>query len=435
MKRVENWFLIIFIPLSLLMMIVMPIFRPPDEPAHLERAFLIADGQMISSIRTGKATIPENFYGASLADNISYKDLINLWEDMTDRHYEINNMTATAIYPPVSYFPQALGMKLAMIFSSNRLVVFYAARLMNWLCATAVLWWGIWKIPKGKWIFLFLSILPVNLQEVSSASADGMATAIVFALTAFVCWAVMEKPVFRKKEYVVMTLLSLGLVCWKLLYSPMVLLYLMIPKECFRTKNCRTISLMATMLGTLVLIGTWGLICYVNLFHGASEGLEGSTVSMIANFLQRPWDYFVRLGMDLRYRVFNHVAGVFGTRLSWSNIIPGNAFWGSSFALCLILWVISDAPEMKWKPRMIMLGVSILSVMVIYFLLYLWWTPIDSPKIEGFQGRYLLPLTLPVMLAVKPPQWKKEKLLPYLMGATVLVDIGFLIRIVQHIAV
>jgi len=435
MKRVENWFLILFIPLSLLMMIVLPIYRVPDELAHFERSYLIADGQMISSMSTGKVTLPTSFSGMSSEELTTYDDIKRISSDFPEETIEAKNSTATAIYPPVSYFPQAFGMWLMMQITHNRVAIFYAARVMNWLCIVAVLWWGIRKIPKGKYVFAFLALLPINMQQMISASADGLATAIVFALVAFVVHAMMKKPVFTKKDYAVMALISLGLVCWKVFYTPMVFLFLLIPKECFASARQRKAVNAACIAGALLLVGIWAAVCYLNLFQGASDGLEGSTMSMLDYLLQHPLDYFVRLGRDLVVRGPYYIAGIFATSMSWGNISPGHFFWFTSFLLCVAIFVAEPMPEMKLKSRGIMLGMSIVSVLIVFLLLYIWWTPIDSPKIEGFQGRYLLPLTLPVMLAVKPPQWKKEKLLPYLMGATVLVDIGFLIRIVQHIAV
>lgn len=435
MKKAEKWFLCLFIPLSLLMMIVLPIYRAPDELAHLQRSYVIADGQMISSMRDGIIRQPVNLSGMTREDLTTYSDLAAINADFPDEIVENTNPTATAMYPPVSYFPQALGMWLAMLLTDNRLVIFYAARVVNWLCTMAVLWWGIRKLPQGKWIFLFLTILPVNLQQMVSASADGMATAIVFALTALVLHARMEKPKFTWRDYAVMILLAVGLVCWKVFYTPMVLLLLLIPKACFASDKRNKMIKISCIMGSFLLVMGWGLVCYFSMFHGASEGIEGSTASMIRYLTQHPLDYFVRLGKNLIHYGAKYVAGIFGTKLSWNNIVPGNIYWLSSFVLCLAIFAAEKTPKMTIKARVALAGTSILCVLIVYLLLYVWWTPMDSAMIQGFQGRYLLPLTLPVMLAVKPPQWHKEKLLPYLMGAVVLVNIGFLIRIVQHVAV
>jgi len=326
-------------------------------------------------------------------------------------------------------------MRLAMIFTQNRLVIFYATRVVNWLCTMAVLWWGICMLPKGKWIFLFLTLLPMNLQQMISVSADGMATAIVFALIAFVIRAMMEKHKFIWRDYMTIGLLSVGLVCWKVFYAPMVILLLLIPGECFASVRKKQAAKAGCIFGTFLLVLGWALICYLNMFHGASDGIEGSTSSMISYLLAHPLDYFVRLGKDLITYIPNYVAGIFGPKLSWGNIIPGNVFWLSSFVLCIAMFAASRTPELSWKARSTMIGMSVVCVLLVYLLLYVWWTPMDSPRIQGFQGRYLLPLTLPVMIAVKPPKWNQEKLLPYLIGIAVLIDIGVLIRIVQHVAI
>lgn len=435
MKNAGKCFLLLYVPVSLLMMVALPIYRAPDEPAHLQRIYAIATGQMVSSMTDGVIWQPADFFGTIRADTTNYQQLGELSLDFSSELIEIPNPTATAIYPPVSYFPQALGMWLAMIFTNNRLVLFYAARVMNWLCIVVVLWWGIRRIPKGKWTFLFLALLPVNLQEMISVSADGMATAIVFALTAFVLYARETKQKFTWKDYAVMALLSVGLVCWKVFYTPMVLLMLLIPQDCFGSKKKGTLAKTGNIVGAFLLVALWGIICYLGIFHGADEGIEGSTASMIQYLLQYPMDFVVRLGLTFIRYAPSYIAGIFGTNFSWHNIIPGNGYWFSSFLLCLMIVTAEKMPGISGQTRISMVAASISCILVIFLMLYVWWTPMDSPMISGFQGRYLLPLTLPVMLAVKPPMWHKEKLLPYFMGATVLLDIGFLIRIVQQVAV
>lgn len=434
MKNAEKWFLLLFIPLSLLMMIAMPIYRAPDEPAHLQRIYVIATGQMVSSMTDGVIHQPVDFFGPVIAETTNYQQLKEINFDLSNELVEIPNPTATAIYPPVSYLPQALGMWISMLFTNNRLVLFYSARVMNWLCTMIVLWWGIRKIPKGKWVFLFLTLLPINIQEMISASADGMATTIVFALTAFVLHARETKQVFTWRDYTVMALLSMGLVCWKVFYTPMVLLILMIPQECFGSKKRSTLAKAGNMVGAFFLVALWGIICYLGIFHGASEGIEGSTATMIQHFFQHPVDFVSRLGLTLIRYIPNYIAGVFGHKFSWNNVVPGHVYWIGSMVLCLAVFAADKTPGIHGRTRINMIAASLCCVLVVFMMLYVWWTPMDSEMILGFQGRYLLPLMLPVMLAVKPPKWHKEKLLPYLMGAVVLLDVGFLIRIVQQIA-
>lgn len=253
-------------------------------------------GSYFSSFREGTRTLPESFAGNVVSHEVTLSQLPMLSEDLSETRLSVGTNTATAIYPPISYAPQALGMWLEMLLTNNRLVIFYAARVVNWLCTMAVLWWGMRKLPQGKWILLFLTILPVNLQQIVFASADGMATAIVFGLTAFVLYARMEKLKFTRREYAVMALIAVGLVCWKVFYTPLVLLMLLIPKSCFASDKQNKLVRMGCIMGSSILVMVWGLVCYFSMFHGASEGIEGSTASMISYLIRHPPGLFRPIG-------------------------------------------------------------------------------------------------------------------------------------------
>lgn len=117
--RIETWFLILFIPLSLAMMLVMPILRTPDEPMHLLQTYVIADGQLGSSLATKEISVPENLISVEDPRGLTLKRLSGeLQEDLSETRVEMDLNTDTAIYPPLSYFPQAAGMRLAM-FATN----------------------------------------------------------------------------------------------------------------------------------------------------------------------------------------------------------------------------------------------------------------------------------------------------------------------------
>ena len=143
-------FLWLFIPLSLLMMIAIPVTRTPDEPAHLLQSYLIADGQLISSLADGEVSIPENWDLPQGGSKFTYSDLYQAKDIfLSDRCIQMDTNVATAIYPPISYFPQALGMWIAMLFTDNLLIILYSARIVNWLCITLLLYAALSLVDAG----------------------------------------------------------------------------------------------------------------------------------------------------------------------------------------------------------------------------------------------------------------------------------------------
>lgn len=434
LNRVFLW---LFIPLSLMMMLVMPITRTPDEPAHLLQTYTIADGQLISSLTTSSVMVPENFSLPNSGATFSYADLRATRDvSLSSNRVTIDLPVATAIYPPVSYFPQALGMRLAMLFTDNILALQYSARIANWLVATLLLYTSLRLLPSNRMLFIYLALLPMNLQQIISASADGVAIALVYTLSAFVMHCREKRPRFTAKYYLGMLLLSIGVCCWKVFYTPMILLLLFIPADCFISRGKKRLALGCIIGINVVLLASWALVCYFTMFKDSDAGLTGQTMSGFTTFLQNPMDFLVKLFNALKKYWVYYVFHVFGYRLalSWYNICPG-FFLAAASIITLCLFLFADDTK-TWRPgyRIGSLGFALVCILISFFMLYLWWTPAEYTYIDGFQARYMLPLLFPVGIAIwQAPKWKISHRLP-LLALVVAVDLGYLYQIVTQIA-
>jgi len=435
--RLDLVFLWLFIPLSLLMMIAMPVTRTPDEPSHLRQAYLIADGQLISSFTSGTVSIPENWDLPHGGNEFSYSDLYQAKDIfLSDRSIQMETNAATAIYPPISYFPQALGMWIAMLFTDNLLIILYSARMINWLCVTLLLYAAIRMLPANRMLFLFLALLPMNLQQIISASADGLAIALVYALAAFVMHCMEKKPAFTWQHYLTALLLAIGVCSWKVFYTPMIFLLLFIPSTCFGSSSKKKIG-MGCILGTsLLLLAGWALICFLTMFKGSESGLTGQTMSGISTFLHNPLNFLVKLFAALKSNLPGYISGIFGYKhsMSWFNVTPGIFLTAASICTLLLFFFADDTRTWQPKYRIASLGLSVVCILLSFLLLYLWWTPAESPRIEGFQSRYVLPLLFPMGIAVwQMPKHRINNRL-VLLALVVLVDLGYIWQIFTQIA-
>lgn len=436
-NRLDIVFLWLFIPLSLLMMIAMPITRTPDEPAHLLQAYVIADGQMISSFTSGTVSIPENWTLPHGGNEFTYSDLYQTKDIfLSEQCVQIDTNVATAIYPPVSYFPQALGMWIAMLFTDNLLVILYSARIANWLCITLLLYAAIRLLPSNRMLFLFLALLPLNLQQIISASADGLAIALVYALAAFVMYCMEKKPAFTWRHYLAALLLAIGVCSWKVFYTPMIFLLLFIPASCFGSSGKKKVG-MGCILGTsLLLLAGWALVCFLTMFKGAESGLTGQTMSGISTFLHNPFNFLVKLFGALKANLPGYISGIFGYKngLSWFNVAPGIFLTATSVCTLLLFLFADDTRTWRPKYRIVSLVLSLVCILLSFLLLYLWWTPAESPRIEGFQSRYVLPLLFPMGIAIwQAPRHRINNRL-VLLALVTLVDLGYIWQIFTQIA-
>lgn len=431
----EKIFLWLFIPLSLLMLLVMPITRTPDEPAHLQQAFIIADGQLLSSLTEKRVSLPENLLPENSGPAFDYGDMRSLFsQQLSPNRYTMDTPTATAIYPPFSYFPQALCMALCMLLTDNLGLILYSARLGNYLCIVLTMYAAARLMPRSKRLFAVLALLPMNLQQMISASADGMAIALVYLLTAFVLHCMEHKPRFTWKHRALLFTLGLTTWCFKMFYSPMVFLLCFIPVQCFASRRQKVRQVTGAIAGGFGLMAAWALTCYLLLFSGAQEGLTGQTMANLSTFFANPADFLVKLAATLKETGLIHLASLFGYKsaLSWFNIMPGLPLTLASMALVLLAFILDDAVIPRKGFRLTSGGLSVLCTVLVFLMLYLWWTPAESLRVEGFQSRYLLPLLLPLGIACKP-RCKQVNHQWLLLAAAVLIDLGYLWKIVVQV--
>ena len=436
-NRLDIVFLWLFIPLSLLMMIAMPITRTPDEPAHLLQAYVIADGQMISSFTSGTVSIPENWTLPHGGNEFTYSDLYQAKDIfLSGQCVQMDTNVATAIYPPISYFPQALGMWIAMLFTDNLLIILYSARIVNWLCITLLLYAAIRLLPSNRMLFLFLALLPMNLQQIISASADGLAIALVYALAAFVMYCMEKKPAFTWQHYLAALLLAIGVCSCKVIYAPIILLLVLIPTSCFGSQRKKKICT-GCLIGTpLLLLAGWALLCFFSLFKGSDSGLTGQTMSNLTVFLHTPFDFLKKMFAAIKEHWHGYLYGIFGYKysMSWFNVTSGTFLTIASVCTLLLFLFADDTRTWRPKYRIVSLGLSLVCILLSFLLLYLWWTPAESPRIEGFQSRYVLPLLFPMGIGIwQAPRHRINNRL-VLLALVTLVDLGYIWQIFTQIA-
>lgn len=433
-KHITKIWVILFLAFSFAMMLAMPIGRVPDEYSHLRQAYIIADGQWWQSMKTRTVSYPKNLLSFENKE-ITVKELPEMHHsfDFSSEYVVGRVPTNTAVYPPLGYVPQAVGIKLASMFTSNGIIISYSARIANWCCIFLVLLWALKRIPAYKHLMVFLTLLPMNLQEMISVSADGMTTALVFALTAFVLDAIHRKPVFKKRDYILIAALAVGLVGWKVIYFPVIFLLFLIPEECFGSKRAKRTAVIwiAACVGLLLTI--WGGICIRMLFQPAQSegGRESTTLQALNSLRTQPFAYFCLLCRALQNEFLHYIKCIFGYALSLLNIHPNLVFVYAGMVLCAMFTLADDTIALPHRARICFVTASCISVMVVFLTLYIWWTPAGSDQILGFQGRYLMPLLLTLLSAVKPSRRYAHKWIPVLYVGMCIINCGILMDILK----
>ena len=399
-------FLLLYGALGAVYLGVIPFSMVPDESIHYFRAYEIADGNFISDITDAEG------HAAYL---ISYPWE---WEDTKDHlitQYEVkeqmgltespendtgHSFNATALYSPLSYLPQSLGIAAAKIFTNKVWVLFLAGRLCNFAAIGALMAFAVHLMPYGKKYLILTALIPMNLHECISLAPDGMVTALVFLMIAFVLYLRERgKEPLNLRQLVLLYVMAVAISLYKIVYLPFCLLYFLIPREQFGSRKRYFVHVGGMMAAVLVFLGSWMRISSRYLFPFNAGVDSGQQTHYI---LTRPFSYAGVVLNTLIGKATYYFDTMLGTRLGWLNVDVDRILL-YLFAFVAVAALARDAVRRERADRpFVWLTVFILcsTVLLVLTSLYVEWTAVQAPMVEGVQGRYFIPLLLPLCLAV-----------------------------------
>ena len=276
--------------LGVLFILVMPGLSAPDEVSHYLTAY------RLSSRMLGKADLdPVTGLAAVRAEDYPLEDLSGVktpeiaddkepaaevlgnpvtyytYRTVADwdlRYPQRGGMVISGLADvrttPVMYLPQAAGMTLVRAAGGSALGLAFAAKFLNllaFLCLTSA---AIGRIPFGKEILCGVGLLPMTLHLAASMSYDSGILGCSFLLCAEILRLAYGKEdgntvgktdgkaagkgigktdgkavgtYVRGRDFLLLCLLTAALSPCKMVYSCLVLLYLLIPAERFRVER------------------------------------------------------------------------------------------------------------------------------------------------------------------------------------------------------
>src|SRR5512133_1003745 len=177
----ENIFLIIAIVFGLLHAVLTPPFQSPDEYIHFYRSYHLSQGNLGGE----KAFLPKDVMDFSrevnrdLPGNDQNKQSKKALVAEFSRHFkptpmEAADITNIAVYAPIPYIPQALGIFVGHQAHLPPIFIFYLGRLVNLSTWIALVYLAIRLMPFHKRLLLGLSLLPMSVFIAASFSPDAL---------------------------------------------------------------------------------------------------------------------------------------------------------------------------------------------------------------------------------------------------------------------
>lgn len=436
-KQVRKWILRInirpekiYLPFALLsglfLIFLIPPFQVPDEKRHFSMSYQVAEFSTFHFDQTLPTSLPKLY---SRFDHMVFRGYEKTSPEEIKSAAEIKLAPEKSIYyglPDIflPYVPQATGMLIGMIFNLSPIWFLYLGRIMNLIIAILLIYLTIKTTPVLKWFFFLLGLMPMTVYLLSSLSQDVLTIGLSFLLIAILLnLAFSQKEKISKKDLVILFLVTFLLALCKPLYYLLAALFLLIPVKKIGSPK-KYIVLILLLVATVFAGSQAGALKH--LFKPSDVTTTASTSSttkstitgdsakisnqLTANdqtkagpdvipeqqkhfILQNPVQYGSILLKTLFVYLRPFYLETFVGKFGWLDT-PLAPWLRYCFLWMLLLTSICISDNrIKIKPlsKLIVLGILILLITLVETSMYVIWSPVGSPYIEGVQGRYFIP--------------------------------------------
>jgi uncharacterized membrane protein len=396
-----------------------------DESVHFLRAWNVSDGDVFAQtgVRQGETeptlgtNVPQGLQQQMLAilrDGILHPDNARrTWSHVDDPAPRgiptFVDFSAAAVYPPVPYIPSAIGIRIGRTFGTSAWVLILLARLAELAVFIALLAVAIRRLPTRSWILAVIALMPVVLYQAATVSADAITNALALLVIAE-AFALTAQPVDQvPRGMLIETIVAtIGLALCK---QPYLLAAALLVFPAWRHRRQIGIALGATVVagGAVALAWTrWandkylapnflppslgGHPNYANNNVQPSEQLaylRGHPFAFTGAVWRMVTDHGIKIVHDLTSQVsYWHAPG-------WIAVLVGAG---------VIAAVLIDAGPLPGGPAMraLALAIAFAAVVASLFLAYVGWNALHAPRIDGYQGRYLVVMLSLVALVLIP---------------------------------
>ena len=305
----------------------------------------------------------------------------------------------SAIYPPFFYIPSAAGVLLGRMASTTIVHSLVLSRLLTGVAAVAVTALAITLAGAAAiWIFAIMT-LPMALALIASAGPDALILAFSALASALMLRAQHQSRLPTPNTLLWLTI-SPGLVAMaRPPCGPLALPLLALPRLPWRR---RVLSFAAV----IVCVGLWAVITTVTTMSNVGRvAMHADPGRQCALLLADPHRILSLVASTIQHYGRGYIATFIGM-LGW---LDTDLPWNYRIAAIAMLATAAVAAALGLRPvaagtsfRLLIAVGMLIAGAAIFAVQYLSWTAPGANRIEGVQGRYFLPLALP-LAALLPP--------------------------------
>lgn len=403
---------------GVIFMLLTPPFETPDEPVHFFRAYQVSTLSPVPSVhgvvRGGwlPISLDQTVWETTTHPVIAFQPGAKYGLGLTKRaltiplqsqNKKLYDLSATASYAPLAYLPQAVGVGLARILQLPAIIGLYLGRVSNlaaWLVMAAL---AVHLIPRRKWLLAYIVLLPMAVFQAISLSADVTTVGLVLVFIAYILRCRESKAPLTYRQQI--TLLALGIVMslTKPVMFSFLPLALLLPNRLLGTRLVAWAKKAMFILVPFTMFVGWMVLFAKSAVNAMAA--NGQNPAHQLSFIVHNPHSFVNVLWNTNFfswgdTITKSMIGIFGwmdTPLAEWIIVVG-------FTCLTILMITKTNLDQKaWLSRSE--KYIVLLVMAAYWVgvsaaLYMYYSPVGFKIIVGLQGRYFLPLLLPLAIVL-----------------------------------
>lgn len=419
-SNLHKTFLLVSFVTGVLIILVTPVsmYTSWDDQVHFSRSYTLLDGKESKWSYAGRyfnhLLIGSQDRFRSEEDIKEYKKFLNR-NNTKESIIKVHNDDHSIDYNEFVYLPFAFGLKIGRLFSTNFTTMIYLAKILNLLLYISIFYFAIKIAPYGKRILFIISLFPINIYLASQFSYDSTITAgLMLGIASFLKLMTLDKV--DNKYLLIFIFSTLWASFPKAVYSPLLLLLLLIPKDKFKNKKNSTMIKTGVIILFLVMMSSFVLPVLLGQATAGDARIEGSSVSgQFKYILSNPFNYAkILLMATLKYSrsmFFGYDA------MSRMGYLTSDSMWWfdlSNFVTLFLLLYTTFTSKIDKKVMNNILKISFITLLIIIWCLvwtslYLSWNPVGSSAITGVQSRYFIPVLFPLLLIFVPISKKEKK--------------------------
>lgn len=400
---------------GLLLVIVTPPLRGPDEAQHFLRAFGLAQGDLVPTTRDANGRkglfLPPRMHrdftffeaAASKGSEGDARELLEQYRSY--RAAQTDDAAAAAVfipyggaegYSPIGYIPYTVGALIGRALGLDFFTMAYVMRVFGLLVFTAVAHYAIVLLPRSGWAFLAIAMLPAALYARAVINADAAALVSTMVVLALCLRAALGLPDARGLRAVWCTLCVLT----KAPQLVFVLLEGMVRPV--RRSRRQWFAAACIIVPAIVLALLWTTLSSADVAAWRLVELTGAPAEQFSPL----WKLRFMLGNPLHFpqlvlgtlpglpEIWRQLIGVLGL---FDTVLRPWAYPAISLlAVLACLSSIDVSGGTRLRVALVGLAVAAAYIVAVFLIFYMVWTPITADQVWGVQGRYFLP-ALPVL--------------------------------------